>query len=239
MIVYKVKLEKFEGPLDLLLDLIEKEKMDITHVSLSKVTDDYLKYLESSEGINPSILADFLHVAAQLILIKSRNLLPEINLGTDEEVSAAELQARLMQYKKYKDLSLKIQELYGKNISFEQKFSMQKIDAFYPGKTLDFKNMNLALVDLLGRFEKLVVLEKKIIKKAVSIKEKIVYIKSLILKQAKFKFHDLIKNKKSKTETIVSFLALLELAKQHFLFVQQDKIFGDISINNSSDSTRL
>ncbi|MDD3887740.1 MAG: segregation/condensation protein A [Patescibacteria group bacterium] len=233
--MYKVKLEKFEGPLDLLLDLIEKEKMDITHVSLSKVTDDYLKYLESSEEINPSILADFLHVAAQLILIKSRNLLPEINLGTDEEVSAAELQERLMEYKKYKDLSLKIQELYGKTISFEQKFSLQKIDAFYPGKTLDLKNMELVLTELLGRFEKLEVLEKKTIKKAVSIKEKIVYIKSLILKQAKFKFHDLIKNKKSKTETIVSFLALLELAKQHFLNIQQDKIFGDIMVDNKSN----
>lgn len=239
MVAYKVKLEKFEGPLDLLLDLIEKEKMDITHVSLSKVTDDYLKYLENAEEISLALLADFLHVAAQLILIKSQNLLPEISFGTEEEVSAAELQARLLEYKKYKDLSLKIQELYGKNISFEQKFSLQKIDAFYPGKTLNFKNIELVLTDLLGRFEKLVVLEKKTIKKAVSIKEKIVYIKSLILKQAKFKFHDLIKNKKSKTETIVSFLALLELNKQHFLYVQQDKIFGDISINNSLNSTRL
>ncbi|MFA6296734.1 MAG: segregation/condensation protein A [Patescibacteria group bacterium] len=228
---YNVKLEKFEGPLDLLLDLIEKEKMDITHVSLSKVTDDYLKYLENSEEISPALLADFLHVAAQLILIKSRNLLPEINLGTDEEVSAAELQARLLEYKKYKDLSLKIQELYGKNISFEQKFSLQKIDAFYPGKTLNLNNMNLALSELLGRFEKIEILEKKTIKKAVSIKEKIVFIKGLILKQAKFKFHDLIKNKKSKSETIVSFLALLELNKQHCLNISQENIFGDILIN--------
>lgn len=230
---YKVKLEKFEGPLDLLLDLIEKEKMDITQVSLFKVTDDYLKYLENSEEINPGILADFLHVAAQLILIKSRNLLPGISLDTSEEISVAELQARLLEYKQFKDLSLQIGELYGKNVCFEKSFSLQKIDVFYPGKNLNLKSLESALNNLLGRFEKLEKLEQKTIKEIISVKEKITFIKNLIAKQVNLRFNDLIKNKKSRIEKIVSFLAILELSKQQFLNARQGDIFGDILINRS------
>ncbi len=231
--IYSVKLEKFEGPLDLLLDLIEKEKMDITEISLSTVADDYLKYLENAKDINPGLLADFLHVAAQLILIKSKSLLPDLSLDADEEISAAELQARLLEYKRFKDLSLQIGESFGKNICFEKTFSLQKIDAFYPGKNLDLKNMNSVLTDLFLRFEKLEVLEKKTIKETISIKQKITFIKDFITKQIKFKFSDIINNKKSRSEKIISFLAILELSKQRYLNVRQDKIFDDIYINRN------
>lgn len=231
MTLYKVKLDKFEGPLDLLLDLIEKEKMDITQVSLSKVTDDYLRYLENSEDINPNLLADFLQVAAQLILLKSRNLLPELCLDNKEELSADDLQARLLEYKMFKDLSVQVGGLYGNNICFEQKFCLNKNQAFYPGRNLNLKSLAWALTGLLGRFEKLEKLEERTIKETISIKEKISFIKDLISKQVCLKFNDLVVDKKSKLEKIISFLAVLELSKQHYLNVSQKNVFGDIIID--------
>ncbi len=110
---YKVKLEQFEGPLDLLLELIEKEKLDITNLSLTKVADEYLSYIEDRENITLDSLASFLSVASRLILIKSRALLPLLKFSEEEEEEIKDLEYQLAEYKKFKDLSKKIGNIAG------------------------------------------------------------------------------------------------------------------------------
>src|SRR3989338_9586946 len=108
---FAVKQEKFEGPLELLLDLIEKEKLSISEISLAKVTDDYIRHVRSLEKIDPEALAEFLVVAAQLMLVKSRSLLPGIELTREDEVAIGELEKRLEQYQRFRDLAGKLKAL--------------------------------------------------------------------------------------------------------------------------------
>ncbi len=236
--LYNIKLEKFEGPLDLLLELIENEKMDITEVSLSKVTDEFLKQLDNIENIEPSVLADFLYIAAQLILIKSRNLLPDLEVTEEEEISASELKKRLMEYKRFKDMSVRIGEMYKNNYrSYEQKFFVERKSVFHPGRHLNLKSLQFVLNNLVKKMVEFEELEKETIKETVSVKEKISYIRNLITKRVKIGFNEILTGSKSKTEAVVSFLALLELVKQKILNVEQEKLFGDILIG--ADSTQV
>jgi len=233
--LYQVKLNQFEGPLDLLLELIEKEKMDITEVSLSKVTDDYLKYLEGVENIKPSILADFLHIAAHLILIKSRSLLPDLEFEEEEEISTEDLKNRLIEYKKFKDMAMKFGEMYkGEYTSYEKKISAEDVNVFYPGRSLTNASFTRAVGRLTSQIVKFEELEEKTIKDVVSIKEKIGQIKDLITKRVNVKFSNILKGNKSKLDTVVSFLALLELIKQKILKVEQKELFGDIELAKTS-----
>ncbi|MEW6407478.1 MAG: segregation/condensation protein A [Patescibacteria group bacterium] len=233
--MYKVQLEKFEGPLDLLLELIESEKLNITEVSLTKVCDQYLKYLEETKDISPSNLADFLLVAAQLILIKSKAILPDFQLSDEEKISTEELSFRLLQYKKFKAAAKKILQMYlGKNICHEKRFQ-ETLVAFYPGKNLTSENISLTFYDLLRILKQFEILEKETIKETVSIKEKIIHLQFLISRQVNIRFNKIIKQAKTRLEAIVSFLALLELIRQKVINVIQSDTFGEIEIKKSSN----
>ena len=228
--MYKVKLQKFEGPLDLLLELIEKEKLSITDVSLATVANQYLEYLDNSSEIDPTQLADFLVVAARLILIKSKALLPEFQMDEEDEESIEDLKLRLAEYKKFKEAAKKLKELYGnKHTAFERQSTFDLRRTFYPGSLAinDLSVAGQAVVRALAQFESL---QKETIKEVVSIKDKIIHIQNLIAQQAKCGFSSILKGAKNKHEAIVSFLALLELTKQRLVSVTQEGDFGEIEI---------
>lgn len=228
--MYKVQLEKFEGPLDLLLELIEDEKLSITEVSLARVCDQYLKYLEIATNITPANLADFLLIAAQLILIKSKAILPHFQLSEEEKISTEELSFRLLQYKKFKTAAKKILQIYlRKNICYEKQFQ-ETLIAFYPGKNLTLENISLAFCNFLNILKQFEILKKETIKETISIKEKITHLQFLISRQVNIKFDEIIKQAKTRLEAIVSFLALLELVRQKIISVIQKKEFGEINI---------
>lgn len=231
---YCVKLEKFEGPLDLLLQLVEKQKLDICEISLAKVADQYLDYLEKQENINPQSLADFLLVASRLLLIKSRALLPEIELSEEEEESIEELKERLREYKKFRDVAKKLRTLYfSPRISFEQRFFLEEKRAFFPGENLTLDNLLTAYKSLLNLLERERALATETIQETISIEEKIDYLRDLILKKINLRFQELIKKSKTKLETIITFLALLELIKQRAVQVRQKRLFEDIVIEKN------
>lgn len=231
--MYKVQLEKFEGPLDLLLELIESEKLSITEVSLAKVCDQYLKYLEIAENIAPSNLADFLLIAAQLILIKSKAILPDFKLSEEEKVSSEELAFRLREYKKFKEAAKKIYQMYlSKNVCFEKQVHDMPV-AFFPGKNLNKESLAASFYDLLRVLKQFEELEKETIRETISIKEKIANLQSLISREVNVKFNTIIKQAKTKLEAIVSFLALLELVRQKIVNVMQKDEFGEIEIKKS------
>ena len=107
----QVKVEQFEGPLDLLLQLIEQQQLDVSTVALASVTEQFLAYLKNLQEKNPINLADFLIIAAKLLVIKSKSLLPNLDLGIEEEETAFDLTAQLLQYKKYKEAAKYLRNL--------------------------------------------------------------------------------------------------------------------------------
>lgn len=233
---YQVKLEKFEGPLDLLLQLIEKQKLDVTEISLAKIADQYLEYINQQEEINPGSLADFLVVAARLLLIKSRALLPELKISEEEELSIEELQERLREYKRFKDVAKKLKSLYfNPNTLYEQRFFLEEKRAFFPSENLTLENLVTAYKALLQILEREKGLATEYIKDTISIEKKIAYVKKLILEKVNLHFQELIGKSETKLEAIVTFLALLELVKQRVVKARQKRLFEDIEIERNSD----
>ncbi len=232
--MYEIKLEKFQGPLDLLLQLIEQEELDISEVSLAQVTDQYLLYLEQAEEMNPDEVADFLVVAAKLLLIKSRLLLPSLNLGGEEE--AMELERQLKLYQAFVAAGKTIDRLWrqGHVAWIRPKPLIQKLEAApAPPPSLTQEAAAEAMKRVLKILEPIVKLPEVTLRRAMSISEKITTLKALILKKAHLNWHTFVAEAKDKTEVIVSFLALLELVKQRQLIAQQSALFQDISIERA------
>ncbi|MBU1167716.1 segregation/condensation protein A [Patescibacteria group bacterium] len=233
---YQVKIEKFEGPLDLLLELIEKEKLEITEVSLSKVTDQFLAFIEQNHDIEASFLADFLVVAAQLLFIKSKALLPSLELEEEASLTVDELEYRLKEYKKFKEIAQEIKRIFhAPRYSFERKFFRPKQELFYPGENLSLDALKNSFENLIQYFEEQEKLEEKSIEKTVSISEKITEIKSFLVKNQKLDFELMTSETKSKVDVVVTFLALLELVKQRSVKLSQERDFGNILIEKIKD----
>jgi segregation and condensation protein A len=228
--MYTIKIEKFEGPLDLLLQLIEGEEMNISEISLAHIADQYIEHLERMENLNPSEMADFLVVAAKLLWIKSKTLLPALEA---DEADGSDLAAQLKIYKEYRDASLVIHKMIlKKRFTFiRERPPLSAGDIFFnPPVWLTGAKLSAVLREILADLEPIVRLPRGIVKSAVSIQEKIQQIKNLIRENIEINFHAVIAKAKNRVEVIVHFLAVLELLKQRHIVVTQEKMFGDINI---------
>lgn len=222
----------FEGPLDLLLELILKNKLEITDISLAEVADQFIVYMqENGESIGPEHLSEFLLIAGKLVLIKSKAILPLLELEKEEEEDIEELKRRLREYKKFKEIFPEIKKLYeNKNIFFGKTGYAGIGTVFCPPP-------NLALADMEGLFAvaiakmpvKEVLGEKKKIN-VVSITDKINEIKAKLLDRVEVSFRSVIVGSKNKVEVIVTFLAMLELVRKNHAVIDQEEMFGEISI---------
>lgn len=225
-----MKIEQFEGPLQLLLEMIEQEKLDISQVSLAKVTDGYLRFLDENPGIPAEELADFLVIASKLLLIKSRLLLPFLSVG--EEEPEGDLESQLKIYREYLEASKTIEQMIGRRRFLYVHDRLPKVETgFAPPKRLTVGQMRELFVTVIRRLDEVVRLPKAIIERTVSIHEKIGHIRALIARVERVSFRKLIQSAESRTEIVVSFLALLELIKQRQVTVSQDGVFDDITIN--------
>jgi len=238
-----IKIDKFEGPLDLLLKIIEKEEMDITEISLAKIADQYVEYIAKLNKINPEKTADFLVVAAKLLLIKSKALLPYLYQDDDEE-EFSELENQLKMYKEFLEAMKKIEEtLKGKKFMFAREFNRKNIlsaninalageNIFSPPKKLKMSDLSSAYKDLLKKIKPVEDKPKEdIMEYKISIEDKIISIQNILMNKIKVNFNKVLHNSKSKTEIIVSFLALLELIKQRDITVNQNGLFKEIEIS--------
>ncbi|MDD5342213.1 MAG: segregation/condensation protein A [Patescibacteria group bacterium] len=226
--MYKITLEQFEGPLDLLLKLIEEEKLDITTVSLAKVTDQYLAHLETLENIKAEELADFLVVAAKLLLIKSKTLLPILQPEEDE----IDLEQQLKIYKEYLEASKGLLRLIRKKrFTYTREVSRAFLEPiFTPPAGLEIEDLRKMMLGIINRLEPLISLPEAVIERTISIQEKIAQIKDFIASQAQTDFRSLLNQAKTRTDIIVTFLALLELIKQETIVVVQKSTFEEITI---------
>lgn len=230
--------EKFSGPLGLLLSMIESEEMDITEIALAKIADQYVAYIRSASDIDPEELADFLVVAAKLLFIKSKALLPYLFSAAEEE-EIDDLEKQLRMYKEFVNASLKIKErIAEKRFLFlppliKNRRSQFNLPVFSPPAKLDQEQLHEQLLKIIAGLKKQqeAPLPEKHLEPKVSIEEKISLIKKLLLDKIKINFSKLLASAQSKTEVIVSFLAVLELAKQKELFFEQEELFSEIHIS--------
>ena len=224
---YTVKTAAFEGPLDLLLDLVTKRKLFVNDVSLSQVTDDFIKYLEEHEEFPIGESAEFIVVASTLMLIKSRSLLPMIKLTDEEEESIHDLEDRLTLYAKVKELSAGLKNIFGKQIIFEKTPSKNPTIVFSPDSKTDTENLLLSLERVLESLPKKEFLPKVVVKKVISLEEMITKLSERISQASKINFKEFhgAKGKmthEKKVSIIVGFLAMLELVKRGAIRVTQD-----------------
>lgn len=227
---YKIALEKFEGPLDLLLQLIESREMNISQIALAEVTDGYLAYLDSHQDINATELADFLVVATKLLVIKSKTLLPL--LVDDEEDSAEQLEAQLKMYKDYLDASKNLEKIISANnfLFSRDRVAVNFEVTFSPPKLLKADDLSSLYAEILNRIDYIVNLPQRVLEQTVSLKEKVTSIRDIIFKLKKINFSEILINAQNRTEMVVSFMALLELIKSGEVAVNQVGVFDEIYI---------
>lgn len=240
--------EKFSGPLGLLLSLIEGEELDITEIALAKIADDYVNYIRSANDIDPEEMADFLVVAAKLLFIKSKALLPYLYSG-EEEAEIDDLEKQLKMYKEFIVASQKIKELISrKHFLFLPQFNNAKnrraqfnLPVFSPPAKINkslIHDQYLLIINRLAaelKKEKAEKLPESVLEAKISIDDKIFSIRKILLDKIKFSFTRLLESANSRTEIIVSFLAILELAKQKELVFEQDELFSEINITRFTE----
>jgi segregation and condensation protein A len=216
-------LEKFQGPLDLLLQLIEKEELSITEISLAVVTEQYLAFIDSQPDLPPDDMADFLVIAAKLLLIKSRVLLPQL-FGPEEDDVGEELTRQLALYKMYVDAGLFLAgRLRAGKVSYgRERIVRNETVSFSPPPSLNGEVMKKAYEELLKELAAYVRPAPELISRAISLKERIAALRVILESAGEVNFHErILTEAKSRADMIVSFLALLELVKQRVVVAHQ------------------
>ena len=233
---YHFRLEHFEGPLDLLLSLIEREKLDITTVSLAQIADQYLEYLAAERNVTLENLAAFLSVASRLLLIKSRALLPVLVFTEEEEESVDDLEWRLRQYRLFRDAAMTLGTWFGiRNEAYARESFPESQVVFYPPKGLSADDLARHFRSLLGDIPAYEEIPEKIVERIVSLEERIVHLQNHVTERLETSFAEFSGSAKSKTDIIISFLALLELIKQCFLIAEQDHLSPGIRLRRIED----
>lgn len=230
---YKVKTTSFEGPFGLLLSLVEERKLFINDVSLAEVTEDYLNYVNNLGSTNPAEVSSFIVVAATLILIKSKSLLPNLSLTTEEEGDIRNLEERLRLYDLFSKVSQHVKKSFGKRVIFAPMERKNDMLVFLPDAQITRESMMMFAREAVDRIPKKIVLSEVEVKKVISIDEMIDRLtervqKSLSMNFSEFSGHGRVATKEEKVFVIVSFLAVLELTKQGILQVTQENNFEDI-----------
>ncbi|MBP9701748.1 MAG: segregation/condensation protein A [Candidatus Pacebacteria bacterium] len=229
---FVIKHEQFEGPLDLLLTLIEKRKLFVNDISLAKVTDDYVNYLQQN-SFTMGDAAGFILIASTLLLIKSKSLLPALTLTEEETNDVSDLQTRLTLYEIYRRASNKIRTMFGKNILFSRNRSKIIDPVFSPDQSMTLKNLHSAALNVLNSLPKKEKLPEIKVKKTMSLEEMIDNLSGRIQSSLRMSFKDFSKTKE-KVEVIVGFLALLELVKNGAVQAEQGETFSDIHMESNN-----
>ena len=241
-----VKLQVFEGPLDLLLHLIDKNKVDIYDIPIALITDQYLEYIRMMQQEDLNVMSEFLVMAATLLDIKCKMLLPkEINEDGEEEDPRAELVEKLIEYKLYKYMSYELKDRHmdaGKTLFKKPTMPSEVTDYEQPidyeqliGDT-DLKKLNQIFKSIMQRqVDKIDPVRSKfgkIEKDVVSLEDKTEYVSNYIREHKQFGFTELLEKQNSKMDIVVTFLVILEMMKLGEIVIVQEALFDDIMITS-------
>lgn len=239
------KLEKFEGPLDLLLHLIDKNKVDIYDIPIAQITDQYMDYVRGMKEEDMDVMSEFLVMAATLLDIKCRMLLPkEVNEEGEEEDPRAELVQKLLEYKMYKYMSLELRELSANadQVLYRRKNLPKEVRNYLPPVNYEELIGDTTLARLNDIFQDILKRQKyrvdpvrsqfgRIEKEEVDLSAKELYIKAYLNSHKDADFRTLLEEQNSRNEVIVTFLVILELMKTGNIQIHQESLFGEIHIH--------
>ncbi len=237
MTAFTVKHEKFEGPLDVLLDLIERREMQVNDIALAKVTDDFLVYATNGGDFPLAESAQFALVCSTLLLLKSKALLPGLSLTPEEQGSIADLEHRLKLLERFRALSRGLQKRLGASSLYAPKERLVE-PIFAPPKGLSAALLRRAIQTVLAALPKAEKLTHAVVQKVISLEEMIVNLKERITRVLRMNFKEFSgAHKTEKVKVIVSFLAMLELVKQGIIAAVQSEKHGDIVMETEALGT--
>ncbi len=238
---YAIKLENFEGPLDLLCHLVDKNKMDISKVNISEIADQYIAYINQIETEKLEVASEFLVMASALVLLKSKNLLPK-EVDDEAELTEEELIRRIIEYKKYKEISKTLKaryEIYSKIFEkFPDKIELPKqvLDRKYESKTIVEKYSSLIKRNEQKINQNAKNIEKIAITETYTVASKVKQIFKELTKKPRFIFNKLFTLQKcSRNEVVTAFSGLLELSRRNKVTATQEVIFGDITVEKKKE----
>lgn len=238
---YNIQLQVYEGPLDLLYDLITKHKIDIKDISIIQITKQYLDYLDMLEKVDLEITSEFITMASKLLEIKSKYLLYKQRNDEEEEDPRTELVEKLVEYKKFKSAAEDLKD----NVNYIEDVFYRKKEEIVVEDTLDLESISIeSIMKILPHILKVQsdsIAEvkddklKKIVKgRIISVEEKMTYVRNIMKENESVRFTSLIESN-DKNEVIATFLSMLELIKTNEVFVVQDLFLGDILIKRNME----
>ena len=241
---YAIKIDNFEGPIDLLLYLIEKNKMKIEEINLTEITDQYIEYLNEMEKMNLEIASEFLVMASTLLYLKSKNLLPN-QVEDEKELTEEELLQRIIEYKKYKEITKKLRQMYENSkkiickLPEEIELPKQKLEKEYKKEIISqiYSEIIEKNASRLNKNAKNI--EKIAITETYTVADKVKTMFRELLHCKKFIFNNLFSRQKcSNPEIVTAFSGLLELSRRSKVTTMQEELFGDITVekNNKKDA---
>lgn len=236
---YAIKTENFEGPLDLLCTLVEKNKMNIYDINLSEITDQYIEYINQMQEMNLEVTSEFLIMASTLLYLKSKNLLPNKN-DEEEEITEEELIRRIVEYKKYKDITAKLRENFeqfsNRLFKLPEQITLpkQNLKAEYDNNTIPSVYSALVIRNEERINKNAKNIEKIAITENFTVASKLKDMFRELIRHKKFVFNKLFSTKQhSKNEVVTAFSGLLELSRRNKVVTYQDELFGDINVKRN------
>lgn len=226
----------FEGPLSLLLDLIEKRKLLINEISLSQVTNDFLDFVSTLEQKDLHKLTEFLSIASTLILIKSKSLLPQLDLDMEEQHEIEDLELRLSLLQIFKKSSKDIKEIFGKHTLHSRLHVKKQVISFSPTSQIDVLKMKWFIDQVIHNLPKADKKPEKRVSKTISLEEMMNKVINRVRQNMSISFKVLNKEHKEKKNVIISFLAILELVKLGSVDANQERTFEDILLESREPS---
>lgn len=236
---YSIKLNNFEGPLDLLCHLIDKNKMDIYDINLSEIIDQYVEFLNQMEQMNLEVTSEFLVMSSTLLYLKSKHLLPKVD-EEEEEITEEELIRRIIEYKKYKEITKKLKENF---LEYSKRFYRGTEEIELPKQKIEDEYNSEIIPDLYRKLlqrnaekinENAANIEKIAITETYTVGDKVKEMYRALIKYKKFNFNKLFSVKKrNKNEVVTAFSGLLEMSRRNKVITEQEEIFGDIEVEKN------
>lgn len=239
---YAIKVENFEGPLDLLCHLIDKNKMNIYDIKLSEITDQYIDYINSMEAMNLEVTSEFLLMASTLLYLKSKNLLPS-QVEEEKELTEEELLRRIIEYKKYKEITKTLKEYYQENnksifkLPDEIKLPKQKLERNYEQSLISSTYAEIVDKNSKRLNQNAKNIEKIAITETYTVADKVKTMFRELLRHKKFVFNHLFSKKEcSRPEIVTAFTGLLELSRRSKVLTSQEELFGNIEVEKRKNA---
>lgn len=232
---FHIKTDGYEGPFELVLDLIEARKLLVNDLALASITEDFIHHVRGQEAFPVEQTANFIQIAATLLLIKSKSLIPDLALSEDEKGDVEDLKRRLAAYEKVREASRALAHLFGRNPLIAEGERPREV-LFSPARDLSLESLAGALAHVLAAREAVRELPEARVKPLVTIEEMMGRLAKRVQSAMTLSFTEFSRSSKEKVEVIVSFLALLELVKQGAVAAEQHALHGDIRISHQASS---